>query len=106
MVYGVSQLIDVSRVDLWRPRRSDLAPSLRLKKDILLRHLHSPHFHQVLRDFRYSLLALVGDEIRPVDEFRMDLKCQHSGAVEGTCIYHSAGDGVDDSRLTCASAFS
>jgi hypothetical protein len=43
------------------------------ERDVLLRHLQPPHLHQVLRDLCYPLLALVRDEVGPVDEFRVDL---------------------------------
>ena len=49
--------------------------------DILLRHLHPPHLHQVLRNLRYSLLALVRDKVGPVDELRIDLPVSATGIV-------------------------
>lgn len=41
--------------------------------DSLLGHAQTPHLDQVLRNLGETLLALVGDEVGPVDELLVDL---------------------------------
>lgn len=45
----------------------------RIVRDVLFAQLQPPHFDEILRYFRYALLAFVDREVGPMNEFIVDL---------------------------------